>query len=279
MVEGYSIHLTGQTTMIKLFLSAGFLALTLGSAAQAELFSVGETVNFSWANDFGAHQSAGVTLDDEAFFSSFGESIDQGNGVSLNISIKPSATAGNEWLILSWLGVGADDQSFTPLASATSHWNVSLDSIQANQSVKLVTDLSQFQNFFGVDLIGPPGTQTSAFNWGTEVKDKNVPWSPEGLYWWGDKSTNVKFLNGDIGGLSSFLNPFGALGNFGIDPLNAYGLIQAYEFKPIGAVATPTAAFAALDTPEPATWAMMLLGFAGLGFLGYRKAFNRTLAA
>ena len=24
--------------------------------------------------------------------------------------------------------------------------------------------------------------------------------------------------------------------------------------------------------PEPATWAMMLLGFAGLGFAGYRKA-------
>jgi hypothetical protein len=24
--------------------------------------------------------------------------------------------------------------------------------------------------------------------------------------------------------------------------------------------------------PEPSTWAMMLLGFAGLGFAGYRKA-------
>ncbi len=24
--------------------------------------------------------------------------------------------------------------------------------------------------------------------------------------------------------------------------------------------------------PEPATWALMLLGFAGLGFAGYRKA-------
>jgi hypothetical protein len=26
------------------------------------------------------------------------------------------------------------------------------------------------------------------------------------------------------------------------------------------------------STPEPSTWAMMLLGFAGLGFAGYRKA-------
>jgi hypothetical protein len=31
--------------------------------------------------------------------------------------------------------------------------------------------------------------------------------------------------------------------------------------------------------PEPSTWAMMLAGFAGLGFLGYRKARLGTLAA
>ena len=35
------------------------------------------------------------------------------------------------------------------------------------------------------------------------------------------------------------------------------------EFVPVDYV------FAAI--PEPSTWAMMLLGFAGLGFAGYRK--------
>ncbi len=39
----------------------------------------------------------------------------------------------------------------------------------------------------------------------------------------------------------------------------------------IGFVGTPV--------PEPSTWAMMLLGFAGFGFLGYRKARQGTLAA
>jgi hypothetical protein len=31
--------------------------------------------------------------------------------------------------------------------------------------------------------------------------------------------------------------------------------------------------------PEPSTWAMMLLGFAGFGLLGYRKMRQRTAAA
>jgi uncharacterized membrane protein len=37
--------------------------------------------------------------------------------------------------------------------------------------------------------------------------------------------------------------------------------------------------FVGTPVPEPSTWAMMLLGFAGFGFLGYRKARLGTLAA
>jgi PEP-CTERM motif len=36
---------------------------------------------------------------------------------------------------------------------------------------------------------------------------------------------------------------------------------------------TPTSA------PEPSTWAMMLLGFAGLGFVGYRASRRTGMAA
>jgi hypothetical protein len=36
--------------------------------------------------------------------------------------------------------------------------------------------------------------------------------------------------------------------------------------------------FVGTPVPEPSTWAMMLAGFAGLGFLGYRKACRAALA-
>jgi hypothetical protein len=38
------------------------------------------------------------------------------------------------------------------------------------------------------------------------------------------------------------------------------------------AVSTPQVSSSAVSTPESSTWAMLLLGFAGLGFAGYRKA-------
>jgi hypothetical protein len=34
-----------------------------------------------------------------------------------------------------------------------------------------------------------------------------------------------------------------------------------------------------LNTPEPSTWAMMVLGFAGMGFVAYRKAKRTSLSA
>ena len=37
--------------------------------------------------------------------------------------------------------------------------------------------------------------------------------------------------------------------------------------------------FVGTPVPEPSTWAMMLFGFAGLGFLAYRKVRTGPLAA
>jgi PEP-CTERM motif len=91
--------------------------------------------------------------------------------------------------------------------------------------------------------------------------------------------------NGDMfgfldkgGGVFITLDPFGSTavtangindnGNVVGFYVNAAGATIGFESAPLGS--TPI--------PEPSTWAMMLLGFAGLGFLGYRKTLKRTLS-
>jgi PEP-CTERM motif len=77
----------------------------------------------------------------------------------------------------------------------------------------------------------------------------------------------------DKGGVFSTIDPFGstAVTANGInDKGNIVGFYTAANGNTIGFETT---------VPEPSTWAMMLLGFAGLGFLGYRKVRQGTLAA
>jgi hypothetical protein len=52
-----------------------------------------------------------------------------------------------------------------------------------------------------------------------------------------------------------------------------FDLVSFSDGEIIGTVtADLTPIFGASTTPEPSTWAMMLIGFAGLGFVGYRRA-------
>jgi PEP-CTERM motif len=71
--------------------------------------------------------------------------------------------------------------------------------------------------------------------------------------------------SGGIGYGYAFLDPY-----FSIDPSSPagpYSIITSYGVSnELGS-----------GVPEPSTWATMLLGFAGLGFVGYRKSFIRTL--
>ena len=45
-----------------------------------------------------------------------------------------------------------------------------------------------------------------------------------------------------------------------------------YTLRPFGELLSRGTAIAASDVPEPATWVMMALGFAGLGFVGHRSS-------
>ncbi len=81
-------------------------------------------------------------------------------------------------------------------------------------------------------------------------------------------SAGAEFSNAYAGALES------AEGGASVDPTFAIDEpgYSAYTLEgvPAGPAATPA--------PEPATWAMMLMGFAGFGYAGYRKAKTRPRA-
>ena len=66
-----------------------------------------------------------------------------------------------------------------------------------------------------------------------------------------------------------------ALGDAYIDPYIWIDPSHADQFSLLISAGVPNVPFA---VPEPSSWAMMLLGFVGLGFAGYRAS-RRTAAA
>jgi hypothetical protein len=76
----------------------------------------------------------------------------------------------------------------------------------------------------------------------------------------------------DKGGVFSTIDPFGSTA-VTANGINDLGHIVGFYTNADG----NTIGFET-SVPEPSTWAMMLLGFAGLGFLGYRKVRTGSLA-
>jgi hypothetical protein len=81
--------------------------------------------------------------------------------------------------------------------------------------------------------------------------------------------------NGDVVDLYSN-GDIQAVGNPPVTPgLNFYGVVVDVD----GVPNYDSAGGLTLSVPEPSTWAMMVLGFAGLGFAGYRKSRNAAAIA
>jgi hypothetical protein len=59
----------------------------------------------------------------------------------------------------------------------------------------------------------------------------------------------------------------------------AYNLIDAHPDQPYYQIGTFLVRQGPIGTPETSTWAMMLLGFAGLGYAGYRRTREPRAAA
>jgi hypothetical protein len=66
--------------------------------------------------------------------------------------------------------------------------------------------------------------------------------------------------------------------SLGLDPNNPVAFVTALTFEGTGTfTGTMTPVVAAV--PEPSTWAMMILGFAGVGFMAYRRGSKPALMA
>jgi hypothetical protein len=88
-------------------------------------------------------------------------------------------------------------------------------------------------------------------------------------------------LNGDIVDQVGGIHPFGALDTYNVSPGNYAMDVFFADRHVVGAVADlQLLGNITTGVPEPSTWGMMLLGFAGLGFAGFRKAkTSRALSA
>jgi hypothetical protein len=72
-------------------------------------------------------------------------------------------------------------------------------------------------------------------------------------------------------------SPYPSKSRFYSITLQARQVVFAFTYDLAKARLTPTPGIAALDfaspaVPEPSPWAMMILGFAGLGLAGYRRS-------
>jgi hypothetical protein len=106
---------------------------------------------------------------------------------------------------------------------------------------------------------------------------------PYGLYIWNgstyvhaaDLLANTLFDFGP-GGVSKFM-VLGIDASLGLDPNNSTAFVTQVTFTGDGIFTGTMTAITAV--PEPSTWVMMILGFAGVGFLAYRRRRQALTAA
>ena len=170
------------------------------------------------------------------------QSLD-GGVVDLTVSVV-SGGGSNEWLVF--------DYTTTSASFGTSgyDWSISEVGLQAVNPVSLIGAYLQFSTN------GTVQTPTSSI-FGCCVITNPVPgWTGTGF---GNSGYSSPLTN-PLGSLGTYVDPWNYLNDTGIDSTTVNGYTEALEFAPTTAV------------PEPATWALMLLGFAGAGFAGFRRA-------
>jgi hypothetical protein len=173
-------------------------------------------------------------------------SLDAG-ALSLTLSIV-SGSGGAEWLVFNYITTNGG-----PISQPGQNFEIHENGNVAAQPLNFIGFYTQFSSN------GTALTPTSSFFGGQPIGSNPVPgeagsgWLVTGL---SDPVAQGPFNIGE-----TVIDPFSqlapALGNTAL-PINGYEL--ALEFAPqLAAV------------PEASTWVMMILGFVGIGFIGYRR--------
>jgi PEP-CTERM motif len=234
----------------KLIITTAVL-LGLAAPAHAQLFTAGGTYNFNIQNSPG-------TSDNVVTFTPGTQSIDGGD-VALTLTIVNAAnfaTTGAQWVVLQTQTVGG-----LALSQPNEDWSINAVGLPAAVPLNFIADFSQWTDTSGANI-----AQTNhIFN--QPLISNPIP----GMTGTGEGSSGyVDHIGvGPLPQLGKFSSPFSIVTN-ALGTVNVGGEIEALEFAP---QSPPT------GVPEPSTWAMMLLGFAGLGFVGYRQTAKARLAS
>jgi hypothetical protein len=226
-----------KVMQMKLIITTAML-LGLAAPAHAELFTIGAdfTINF---------QNSPTSESDTVHFSPGTTQLVDGGNVDLTINVVGGG-GGAEWAVFTYRTVGG-----APLSVSGQDWSINQVGIPAAVALNITGDYTQW---YGADGANIP--QTGRI-FGQTLINSPVP----GLTGSGEGSVGY---SGAIGGpgplpsLGGFADPFDIVLN-GLPADQVSGFTQALEFSAV----TPSA-------PEASTWAMMLAGFAGLGFMGWR---------
>ena len=222
----------------KLIITTAVL-LGLAAPAHAELFTIGANFTIDLTNSPTSENDT-VTLTPGVT-----QVIDGGN-LDLTISLI-AAGGGKEWVVLNYQTISAD----LPLSTGGQDWAVAPIGLPAAVALNFIGDYTQWQGPDGANI-----PQTGGI-FGQTLMTNPIP----GLT--GSGEGTLGFVNpiggpGPLPNLGAFADPFNTVLN-GLPADQVNGFTQALEFSAV----TPSA-------PEPSTWAMMVLGFAGLGLMGWR---------
>jgi hypothetical protein len=242
-----------MANLIILELNIMKLKLTLLGASATALVSIASVAHadplFNEGADFTVQLSSSPTSETDVIPFTPGTQVLANGALSLTISVV-NAGGGAEWAVFTY----QTTNSATPLSVSGQDWAINQIGIPAAVALNFIGDYTQWYGPDGSNIAQTGGI----FN--QTLMSSPVP----GLV--GSGEGTLGFVSpigsGALPQLGAFADPFDIVLN-GLPASQVNGFTEALEFAPqVAAV------------PEVSTWAMMILGFCGLGFMAYRRKQN-----